>query len=435
MKKLVMLVMIVLVQVISYGAAEKKITVYGMNEEKILIKENGKMGYMDLNGKKIIECKYEDAILFFEGLAGVKKNGKWGFIDESGKTVIDFKYDEVSGFTDGMANIKKGNKWGIIDKKGMEIVIPKYEEIWSFKEGMAVVKRNNKYGYINEKGKEVVIPKYNLTFGYINGMAVVANNNKYGMIDSTGKEVIPLIYDYCSEINSERICVMKKNKNGYIDKTGKMVITMIYDSASEFSKNGNATVQLNGKWGIINKDGKVVIPLKYDNSVYFFGEVEQLMTTAPIIFIDKEGKIIKEYSYYESIGEGSGIVKEKNKEKVENSYDRKDCILDKMGKEITPFKYFFVNDAMVDSVDNYEYELPEFINGYSMVKYLKDDGDIYGLIDKTGKEILLLEYNWVYNATGDSGLVVDKFSKKLGVYKIKNNKAEINWIFNGMVKH
>ena len=37
MKKLLILVILTLTYMISYGAAEKKITVYGMNEEKILI--------------------------------------------------------------------------------------------------------------------------------------------------------------------------------------------------------------------------------------------------------------------------------------------------------------------------------------------------------------------------------------------------------------
>ncbi|MBK8352585.1 MAG: WG repeat-containing protein [Saprospirales bacterium] len=41
---------------------------------------------------------------FSEGLAAVELNGKWGFIDENGNRVIpSFKFDEVNSFSNGLA--------------------------------------------------------------------------------------------------------------------------------------------------------------------------------------------------------------------------------------------------------------------------------------------------------------------------------------------
>ena len=41
-------------------------------------------GYITATGDFFITPRFEDADLFFEGLAAVEKNGKWGFIDREG---------------------------------------------------------------------------------------------------------------------------------------------------------------------------------------------------------------------------------------------------------------------------------------------------------------------------------------------------------------
>jgi len=51
----------------------------------------------------IVAPKYEDAEAISDGLAPVKLGGKWGYIDESGKTVIPLKYDFAGRFKEGVA--------------------------------------------------------------------------------------------------------------------------------------------------------------------------------------------------------------------------------------------------------------------------------------------------------------------------------------------
>ena len=74
--------------------------------------ENGKMGFADKNGKKVIPAKYTFVDAFQEGFAafceGCKKEnmgehwrmvgGKWGFMDKNGKEILAAEYDEVSNF-------------------------------------------------------------------------------------------------------------------------------------------------------------------------------------------------------------------------------------------------------------------------------------------------------------------------------------------------
>jgi len=56
------------------------------------------------------------------------KNGKWGFTDLEGKVVVDYKYDKVTELNEyGFAGIKKNGKWGVINKEGKVILKPSYD--------------------------------------------------------------------------------------------------------------------------------------------------------------------------------------------------------------------------------------------------------------------------------------------------------------------
>ncbi|WP_406541381.1 WG repeat-containing protein [Clostridium ljungdahlii] len=49
-----------------------------------------------------------------DSLAAVKMNNKWGYIDCNGKTVIDYKYKQSWNFSDGFAPVKIKEKWGLL---------------------------------------------------------------------------------------------------------------------------------------------------------------------------------------------------------------------------------------------------------------------------------------------------------------------------------
>lgn len=81
---------------------------------------NGKIGFINLDGKTIIPFEYEFFCTgFYKGQAGVKKEGKWGVINEKGEAVIPFEYDFVN--TDIVGSFYlflKGNKGYYIDRQG-----------------------------------------------------------------------------------------------------------------------------------------------------------------------------------------------------------------------------------------------------------------------------------------------------------------------------
>lgn len=72
---------------------KKNIEIFSANDI-FLSKQNGKYGYVDKQGKIIVDYIYDDATEENEyGYASVKKDGLWGSIDENGKVVLSPKYN------------------------------------------------------------------------------------------------------------------------------------------------------------------------------------------------------------------------------------------------------------------------------------------------------------------------------------------------------
>ena len=65
-----------------------------------------KWGYLNENGKLVIEDKYDNTRDFSEGLAAVNSGGKWGYIDTNGKTIIPHLYRSAFRFKNGIARVQ-----------------------------------------------------------------------------------------------------------------------------------------------------------------------------------------------------------------------------------------------------------------------------------------------------------------------------------------
>ncbi len=71
-------------------------------------------GYLNGDGKMVIECQYEKAYGFNNGIAAVRKNKLWGFIDVEGKEVLPHIYTEVQHQEDGTWIVFAGDKEGLV---------------------------------------------------------------------------------------------------------------------------------------------------------------------------------------------------------------------------------------------------------------------------------------------------------------------------------
>lgn len=130
------------------------------------LKINEKYGYIDHQGKLVIQAQFDMAYKFSEGLAGVMVNSKFGYIDQKGKMVIPLQFDDIGAFSEELAAVmvfyeqlrfgvveKNYPKWGYINKTGAWIIQPSFEMAYSFKNGQAKIRIGNEERYIDNMGR------------------------------------------------------------------------------------------------------------------------------------------------------------------------------------------------------------------------------------------------------------------------------------------
>lgn len=82
--------------------------------------KNNKIYVFDKDGKCYSDGKYDKVdngnqeLNYFNGYLTVCKNGKWGLIDVNGKEVLKCQFEDISSVYDGKAWAKQNGKWGLI---------------------------------------------------------------------------------------------------------------------------------------------------------------------------------------------------------------------------------------------------------------------------------------------------------------------------------
>jgi hypothetical protein len=193
------------------------------------IAKNKKCGFIDGHGKVVVEPQFDRAGEFSEGLAAVciglceyaatdesttspteKERiyrGKWGFIDTQGKMVINPRFSMAEEFHKGLAPATveqlaivgfKPNqrKFGYIDKNGNFVIPQQFQSAEKFDEfGLAIAcvgdGESSRCGFINTSGKFVITPQFWRVQEFKNGLAMVfeGENVTASFIDRSGHVV------------------------------------------------------------------------------------------------------------------------------------------------------------------------------------------------------------------------------------------------------
>ncbi|HEY7159741.1 MAG TPA: WG repeat-containing protein [Acidobacteriota bacterium] len=266
-------------------------------------------GYINADGKIVIEPQFNMAFEFAEGVAQVMVKDRWGYIDPSGKFVIQPKFARSDRFYEGFARVcidpAIAEFAGYIDKTGT-LVIPTEgaEYLGKFSEGLAAMKIKGKFGFIDRTGKFVIQPKYDVADIFTEGLARVAikKGEKYlwGFIDKSGKERTSLQFEDACNFSEGLACVGVGNLFGFINTDGNFVINPKYDFTGDFQE-GLAPVH-NVKFGYIDRSGKMVIPEQFDIAHGFSEGMAAVAQDpgngSPVWgFIDKEGNFVIEPQY------------------------------------------------------------------------------------------------------------------------------------------
>ncbi len=317
------------------------------------IQKKGKWGYMDGEGRMVIDFKYDLAGDFNEGYASVALNRMPCLIDINEKRVVDTgAYQFIGMYSDGLVPVMDYKfKRYYLNNKG-KVVISLPADIYDagvFRNGLARVGKKvdikqNKFGFdisnlgykftfIRKDGSYLTDFIFDDADDFFESVTRVMQGTKFGLLDKSGKLIVEPKYSNMSDFMDGIAVVELTGKFGYIDTTGFELIKPQYEYAKAFS-NGLAAVSIEGKFGFINLDNQLVIPAKYDDVRPYAEGRAGVQELGKWAFVDNKGNYIYQ-PYFEEVAffnEGLCPVKLKGKYGA----------IDHAGKVVVPFQFEFV---------------------------------------------------------------------------------------------
>jgi hypothetical protein len=294
--------------------------------------------------------------------------------------------------------LKANGRWTFANAETMEVVIKKdFQDVNLFKKGLATVKENNKYGVIDKKGKILISFKYNYLHLNENGNFISSENAKGEKapmykayeIGFDGKE--NLIADFYYTDKDNLYPFYSNKKAGFMDRNNNIIIPAQYDGVDKF-KEGYAEVRIKSAKGLIDKTGQFVIQPEFEQLLYDpISKMAYARTfNRKVYYIDLEGNKL-EINYSET-----GYFFKGDYNYVRNEY-KKYGIIDKKGKIIVPLIYDYI--TIIDR---------------GFVVY---DGGRSALIDKNNQFILPFDYDFIWFHENSEIIVISK-NKKVGVMNL-----------------
>lgn len=194
---------------------------------RAIVRENGLDGMIDVSGAYVVRPGYvaidrlaKNFYAFNVGgeVPGRVVGGKWGFMDANGKIIVEAKYDNMAwddGYEYGYVPVSIVKEdgfgyWGMMDAEGREVIPVKYNSIRGFREGLAIVSEgrtsefNPRYGAIDKNGNYVLKTNFEFLESFRHGIAVYVEPKevsseeivwKYGLMNKKGKKITEAIYD------------------------------------------------------------------------------------------------------------------------------------------------------------------------------------------------------------------------------------------------
>lgn len=159
---------------------------------------------------------------FSEGKAATPVGDLWGYIDRNGKWIIQPQYKSAGPFSEGVANVETAGMVGYIDERNTYVIEPKFEIAYPFKDGIARTIVQRPYvAYIDHAGDFVWQPQSILT-GEFAGVGFPEAGTRRVDARPSGKRkiTVPRSEDLRSgEADSSAVARMRQRLQGDFDQT------------------------------------------------------------------------------------------------------------------------------------------------------------------------------------------------------------------------
>lgn len=215
--------------------------VAGMNNDNIIVINNGKYGIINLGEEEKVPYEYEELRYCFDNKYIAKKDGKYGVINLDKDVLVEFKYTNIlHNYNTEYLKAQKEN--GAFDYISKDMAV-------KFTAGDESVISNN-YIAVKVSGETKYYSlsldeKANKDLFTTNTLFVYKDNGKYGFKNKDGKVVVEAKYEDATEQNDCGFVAVKKDGLwGALDQYGKVVCE------TKYNLDNNQTIDFIGKWHI-----------------------------------------------------------------------------------------------------------------------------------------------------------------------------------------
>lgn len=353
-------------------------------EDNVLrVQKDGKYGLIDLQGKEVLPCEYENitVIAGIKNSIKVQKDGKYGLVTTEGTTILEPIYNDILNFGDDYKNgyivINIDKKYGVVDYLGKVLLEAKYEKVEQiYGKELFVITEASKQKVINAAGEvqlESGFDSIKQILGYTTKGVVFKTGEKYGVMNTAKEVLINAEYDDLKEIKDGVYIAKKADKYGIINTQNETKVDFTYTNISydevadliiaedeKYNANiidSNFEVQLKGILSEIN-DEKGYLQIRIDNETKYYNfkfeekDVKDILVTNTLFlskqdgkygFVNNKGEVVVDYIYDDATEQnevGYAAVKK----------DGKWGSIDINGKVVIEPTYNLENNYLIDFV-------------------------------------------------------------------------------------
>ena len=402
------------------NAIYEEIDTLQFKEGELLVKKDGKYGVINIKGTTLVKPQYDkiEVDKFYEEGNGYKKAGyivsntteegyRYGYINIEGKKIIDTKYNDLYrvmeiNSDDVYIICAENGKYGLL-KNGKQIINNEYQSlVYNESNNTVTALKGKKCGVISINGKTIIPFEYkqiDISGEYIYTTTADDNTKVY---DSNGKETN-------IQGNMAIINVENTDYKIYINTQNDKTTYSIYKDEQELTKNKYTYITYlfdnyfiacneNGKLGVIDNSEKTQIEFMYNS-------IQQIENTNMIQAVNNSTKKTEIYSKkMKKICELENATIENNIEYLKIYNDNEIKYISKDEKEVENKEVFKNNkifakkqgnkwgfvDANGNKIVDYDYDKVTEVNKYGFAG-IKQDGK-WGVIDSNGKIITEPQY-------------------------------------------
>ena len=405
----------------------------------IRIEENRKFGYIDNEGTIVARPKYISGTEFYKGYAIVRNtNNLYGVINGKGVIEVPFgNYYYIGLFGNRYVASRitnSGLKQALLDTDLDELTGFKYDSISYSKNGMYLFTRDETMGILNKEGKEIYsfkvdevddknidieISEVDMDLPLSERYAKVKVNDSSTIINlSTGKEIYSYTLNDINVLNNNVFYIKTDNPDEnsiyiVINDNQIKLKTTNYKRVRVDDYNSDMAIAVNDDSSIsyVNLLTQKVLNENKNND-YYYGNG---------LLLEKSHDFNRNEDVYNIISAKKTLGTFKDYKPVNNIFYN-----DILNVELHKNKYNFI-DKEGNLLNSNAYDETTDFNdfGYAIVVLDKS----YGIIDKKGKEVVKMSYNYIDFLKNDLfKKIKDTYNKELFIYA--NNDGYYGFINN-----